>query len=246
MLILGGTSEARALAELLVAERVPVVSSLAGRVSKPALPLGRVRIGGFGGAEGLAKYIDDQGVVAVVDATHPFATTISESAVRACAAAGVPLLRLARPGWGNRSDADAWQWVDSYPSAVVVAAGFRVMLTTGRTTLQHFSSLSEDYVLVRLVEPTADPLPRRWEVVLSRGPYTEARERRLMTSRRIEVLVTKDSGGSMTAAKLDVAAELGIEVVMVRRPRVELDDPVPEVSRARQAAEWVISTLMAR
>jgi len=246
VLILGGTAEARALAATLTTLGVPVMSSLAGRVGNPALPAGAVRIGGFGGAEGLVSYLEAERPAVVVDATHPFATTISRSALTACNEVGVPLLRLARPGWAEHPDADSWHWVDSYPAAAARAAelGSRIMLTTGRTTLSHFLDIDADFVLVRLVE-SIDPLPAHWEVIRSRGPYTVPAERELMTSRRIAVLVTKDSGGAMTAPKLTAAALEGVLVVVVQRPSPPTGPaggPV-EVITVEQATDWVLSAI---
>lgn len=253
MLILGGTAEARALAVSLTAKGLSVTSSLAGRVADPALPVGEVRIGGFGGAEGLASYLTSERPAVVVDATHPFATRISRSAVAACHEVGVPLLRLARPGWADHSDADSWHWVDSYSQAAALASelGSRIFLTTGRTTLPQFLSLDAEFVLVRLVEPTF-ALPANWEFITSRGPYTVEAERELMASRRIEVLVTKDSGGAMTAPKLTAAALEVVQVVVVRRPSTANPESrttgsksggPPEAGTVEKATDWVLSTV---
>jgi len=238
-LILGGTAEARALATAANRAGLSVVSSLAGRVSRPALPTGPVRVGGFGGAAGLAGYLRDERIRAVVDATHPFAATMSASAATACTATGVPLLRLARPGWSARADAACWNWVTSTAAAGEVAAqlGGRPFLTTGRQTLGDFVPLSERFVLVRVVELPTTPLPPAWELIRDRGPYSLAGELDLMRSRAIEVLVTKDSGGAYTSAKLDAAAALGVAVVVVRRPAG--DAAVPAVASAAQALEWL-------
>jgi len=140
VLVLGGTGEARALATALDAENIDFVSSLAGRVSRPRLPVGNVRVGGFGGVEGLAGYMRQNDITAVVDATHPFATTISANAVGACALFAVPLLRLARPGWADLPCADQWHWVESHEEAAETAArlGSRILLTTGRQPLDRF------------------------------------------------------------------------------------------------------------
>ncbi len=237
VLILGGTGDARALARALDDAGVPVISSLAGRVRDPARPVGQVRVGGFGGPDGLAGYLRESGVVAVVDATHPFAVTISASAVRACDSTGVPLLRLARPGWADHPLAGTWQWVDDHASAAAAARGARVLLTTGRGTLAAFRALVAPFVLVRLVEPTIEPLPPGWATVVSRGPYTVPGETSLMAGHRIEVLVTKDSGGAMTEAKLSAAAALGVRVVVVRRPFAPTG--VPSVEDVPAAAGWV-------
>jgi precorrin-6A/cobalt-precorrin-6A reductase len=216
VLILGGTAEARALAAALVDAGVRVVSSLAGRVRDPALPVGEVRIGGFGGVEGLAAWLREHGVAAVVDATHPFASTMTAHAVSATAAAGVPLVVLRRPGWPPDPD---WTWADSLPAAAAAlpTLGKRVFLTTGRTSLAAFAGLDLEF-LVRCVDPPSGPMPRRVHVLLSRGPFTVDGERLLMREHGVDVLVTKDSGGPLTSAKLAAAREEGVAVLVVRRP----------------------------
>jgi precorrin-6A/cobalt-precorrin-6A reductase len=216
VLILGGTAEARALAAALVDAGVRVVSSLAGRVRDPALPVGEVRIGGFGGVEGLAAWLREHGVAAVVDATHPFASTMTAHAVSATAAAGVPLVVLRRPGWPPDPD---WTWADSLPAAAAAlpTLGKRVFLTTGRTSLAAFADLNLEF-LVRCVDPPSGPMPRRVHVLLSRGPFTVDGERLLMREHGVDVLVTKDSGGPLTSAKLAAAREEGVTVLVVRRP----------------------------
>lgn len=238
MLILGGTAEARELAAAAVAVGVPIVSSLAGRVSRPARPAGPVRIGGFGGADGLLAYLLAQRIRAVVDATHPFAATISVSAATACAAAGVPLLRLARPGWGGRAAAAGWHWVESTAAAAEAAGriGHRPFLTTGRQTLADFLPLADRHTLVRVVEPPATVLPPAWQVILDRGPYTLAGELQLLAAHRVDVLVTKDSGGAYTCAKLDAAARRGVPVVIVRRPPAVAGTQVID---AQAALHWM-------
>jgi precorrin-6A/cobalt-precorrin-6A reductase len=238
VLILGGTAEARDLAGSAVAAGLPVISSLAGRVSNPALPVGPVRIGGFGGPAGLAAFLAGHRIRAVVDATHPFAATISSSAVTACGSVGVPLLRLARSGWSGRPDALDWAWVDSVAAADRRAwtLGQRAFLTTGRQTVADYASIAERYALVRMVEAPAAALSPPWELILDRGPYTVQGELDLMRSRRIDVLVTKDSGGAYTSAKLDAAAALAVPVVVVRRPAV---DGVDSVRTATAALNWL-------
>jgi precorrin-6A/cobalt-precorrin-6A reductase len=218
ILILGGTAEARELAAALHAQGVAVTSSLAGRVSRPRLPAGGVRIGGFGGPVALAGWLRDHGVSAVVDATHPFAERISASAAQACGAAGVPLLRLERPGWSARAG-DRWHWVDDLEQAArsIAGLGRRVFLTTGRQGLSAFAGRPEWY-LIRCVEPPAPPLPDHCEIVLDRGPFTVAGELALIDQRRLDLLVTKDSGGPLTMAKLDAARARGLPVIIVRRP----------------------------
>lgn len=237
VLILGGTAEARALAATLNDAGVPVISSLAGRVRNPALPAGEIRVGGFGGPDGLAHYLRTHRIRAVVDATHPFATGISASAATAGGAAGVPLLRLARPGWAGHPLAGTWQWVDDYPAAAAAVSGRRVFLTTGRTTLGDFGGLTTPFVLLRLVDPPSAPPADRWSVIISRGPYTVAGEVALLREHRIEALVTKDSGGPLTEAKLVAADQLGVAVVVVRRPAGVAG--VPTVTSVAAASAWV-------
>lgn len=244
VLILGGTSEARSLAAALVADGVPVTSSLAGRVARPRMPEGEVRVGGFGGPDGLVTWLADHDVAAVVDATHPFAERISTSAATGCATAGVPLLRLERPGWRPGPD-DDWRWVDSLDdaAALVPALGSRVFLTSGRQGLAAFAGVGDVFFLARCVDPPEPPLPPRIEVLLSRGPYRAEDEAALLREHRIDVLVTKDSGGTLTEGKLTAARELGIPVVLVRRPDHPDVAVVTDVDRART---WVAEGLRIR
>jgi precorrin-6A/cobalt-precorrin-6A reductase len=242
VLVLGGTSEARALAaELAGRPGLRVISSLAGRVSNPVLPAGEVRVGGFGGAAGLAAYARTEGVGAVVDATHPFAETISGHAVEACAQAGLPLLRLARPGWTPR-DGDDWHGAGSLDEAAAMLTGLgsRVFLTTGRQGLGAFATLDALWFLIRCVDPPSGPLPAKREVLLARGPYEREAERALMRRHGIDVLVTKNSGGPLTEGKLDAARDLGIPVVMVGRPAAAAAESVTAVS---DAVRWVESRM---
>lgn len=218
VLILGGTAEARALARALVELGVFVTSTLAGRVARPALPAGEVRIGGFGGVAGLVSYVQAGGFTQVVDATHPFAAQMSRHAALAAAETGVDLLRLARPGWRAHPLAEQWTWVDSLDAARSAASGAkRPFVTTGRQSLPAYDAWSDRDVLVRLVD-VAEGLPTRWTSVISRGPYDHDGERALMLAEGVDALLTKDSGGSHTVAKVDVATTLGIPVVIVSRP----------------------------
>lgn len=242
VLLLGGTAEARALAQRLDETGLGFVSSLAGRVQRPRMPVGETRLGGFGGVDGLAAYLRERQVAAVVDATHPFAAGISGNAALACHDTGVPLLRLARPGWAGEPGAARWHWVDDHGIAAATAArlGERVLLTTGRQLLGRFTGpLAEHAVVARVVDPVEEPLPPRWGVLLDRGPYLFDGELALLRRHRTQVLVTKDSGGSHTRGKLDAADALGIDVVVVRRPAAVAG--MPTVSDVDAAVRWLSS-----
>ncbi|MFJ5531121.1 cobalt-precorrin-6A reductase [Streptomyces sp. NPDC093261] len=224
VLVLGGTTEARELAAALAARSgVRVTTSLAGRVSRPGTLDGDVRIGGFGGAEGLAGWLRAQRADALVDATHPFAAGITANAARAAAATGVPAVVLRRPGW-RAGPGDHWHEAASLAGAAALLPrlGRRVFLTTGRLGLAAFAHLTDLHFVVRSVEPPGPPMPPDTDVLLARGPFTVEDESALLREHRIEVLVTKDSGGAATAAKLTAARERGLPVVVVRRP------PLPE------------------
>lgn len=236
VLILGGTAEARTLAAALVTGGVEVVSSLAGRVSSPALPVGRVRIGGFGGVDGLVAFLSGERVAAVIDATHPFAAQISANASLACAQTGTPLVRLERPGWRDHPGAAGWTWVPDLDAARAAAGeAQRPFLTTGRQSLPAFGCWTDRDVVIRVVDPPDLALPQRWTVLRSRGPYDYPSEHRLLVEHGIDALLTKDSGGEHTAAKLAAADDLGVPVVIVERP-VRPDAPtVTSVAAALRA-----------
>jgi len=192
-----------------------VTSSLAGRVVRPAELAGEVRIGGFGGPDGLARWLSEHRIDRVVDATHPFAARISASAVEACARAGVALERVGRDGF-TPVVGDDWTWVDSLAeAAALITSDRRVLLTTGRLGLEAFAAV-EAWTLIRCISEPDPPLPARHAVLLARGPFTLEGERALLDEHRIDLLVTKDSGGP--APKLDAARERGIPVIVVRRP----------------------------
>jgi precorrin-6A/cobalt-precorrin-6A reductase len=236
VLVLGGTGEGRRLAAELVERGVDVLSSLAGRTADPLLPPGEVRIGGFGGAAGLAAWLQAHPVSAIVDATHPFAATMTAHAAEAASVTGTPLLRLQRPGWSPQPG-DDWRWVDTLEQAAAAVGGFRhVFVTTGRMNLGAFAGLTSE-VLIRAVEPPEPPLPPRTTVVLERGPFTVEEELALLREHAVDVVVTKDSGSHLTEAKLTAARQLGIPVVVVRRP--PLPPGIPVVASVEEAVGWV-------
>ncbi|HYZ68968.1 MAG TPA: cobalt-precorrin-6A reductase [Mycobacterium sp.] len=238
VLLLGGTSEARQLAARLH-PTVDVVSSLAGRVPDPALPVGEVRIGGFGGVEGLRRWISEARVDAVVDATHPYAATITAHAARVCGELGLPHMVLARPAWDPGKATVVAS--DEEAAKTIAAHGYsRVFLTTGRSSTSAFVDLDAWFLIRAVTAPDADTLPRRHQLVLSRGPYHYDDELALLRDHRVDALVTKNSGGAMTRPKLDAAVALGVTVVMVDRP--PLPTGVTTVSTVDDAEAWIRST----
>lgn len=236
ILILGGTREGRELGQALDRLGVAHVVSLAGRTTDPLAPRS-VRVGGFGGPEGLAEYLAEHQVTTVVDATHPFAATMTENAAAACGELGVRLIRVDRPGWQDHPDADAWHWVTDHGEAAATVASLgerRVLLTVGRQhSLAYAPVLGRHAVVARAAEPPDGPLPAPWRLVLARGPFGLDDERRLFAEHGIDCLVTKDAGGSATEAKLTVAREVGAAVVIIRRPPLPGGmEVVPDVAAA--------------
>lgn len=248
LLILGGTAEGRALAEAAEARFGPslsVISALAGRTRAPILPAGDVRIGGFGGADGLAAYLRDERIGLLIDATHPFATRISAQACEAAAQAGTERLVLVRPTW-QPVPGDRWIDVDTVEEAVGAIPGEaeRVFLTVGVRSLAPFAARPDLWFLVRLVDAPAEPIPlARHELICARGPFAEADERALLADHRIDCLVTRASGGEATAAKLAAARALGLPVVMVRRPA---PPPGPSAPSVEDALTWIEERLAER
>jgi precorrin-6A/cobalt-precorrin-6A reductase len=235
VLLLGGTAEARALAKTLH-PRVDIISSLAGRVPEPALPIGPVHIGGFGGADGLRRWLQEERIDAVVDATHPFAATMTAHAAEVCGELRIPHLVLARPAWDPGTAIIVTS--DTEAAEIVAQERYsRVFLTTGRSGVNAFADNDAWFLIRAVTEPDAAVLPRRYQLLLSRGPYHYDDEFVIMREHRIEALVTKNSGGDMTRAKLEAAAALGIPVVMVARP--QLPAGVAAVGSAQEAADWV-------
>lgn len=222
LLILGGTTEATALANALAKAGVKGTVSFAGRVERPIRQPLPQRVGGFGGAEGLARYMRAEKITHLVDATHPFAAQMSRNAVAASAQAEVPMIALTRPKWDPEPQ-DKWQHVADIAGAVAALerAPLRVMLAVGRMHLADFAPNPQHFYLLRLVDPpkAALPLPDA-QVIVARGPFTEPDDRALMQEHRIDIVVSKNAGGSGAYAKIAAARALGLPVIMIDRPSV--------------------------
>ena len=237
LLILGGTGEAAALARGVAArfgDAIDVTTALAGRTSRPGPIPGMVRIGGFGGPQGLSDYLAGQRIDRLIDATHPFAADISRAARLACDTLRVPRLMLLRSPW-RRHPLDRWIEVDSIEAAaqIVGRVGRRALLTVGASEIAAFAPATGVRFIVRMIDPPRERLPLRFhEVVLGRGPFALTEERHLLQRHAVDVLVCKASGGAATEAKLVAARELSLPVIMVRRPPVERGLSVDNVEAA--------------
>ena len=221
ILILGGTAEARQLAGRLAGRTgLEITLSLAGRTASPTAQPVPIRVGGFGGPDGLAKYLVGERIDALIDATHPYATVISANAVVAARRSGVPLIALRRPPW-TAVPGDRWIEVSDVREAVRALGQTprRVFVALGRNELAPFREAPQHYYLIRSVDPVEPPLPLpHVGYVTGRGPFGEADDRGLITEHRIDVVVAKNSGGTATYGKIAAARVLGIDVVMLRRP----------------------------
>jgi precorrin-6A/cobalt-precorrin-6A reductase len=238
LLILAGTAEAAALAGACAARRdIALICSLAGRTRDPTPLPGELRIGGFGGVEGLMEFLERRAIDRVIDATHPFAAQMSRHAEAACRRAGVPRLRLLRPLWRSQPG-DRWIEVSrlSEAAARLPGLGRRALLTVGQKDLEAFAGLRDIWLLIRSIEPP-ERLPTGSSLWLgARGPFTLEGELTLMREHRIDVLVTKASGGEAIYAKLAAARALGLPVLMVRRPE---PPPGPVVQSVAEALAWL-------
>lgn len=239
LLILGGTSEATQLAVIAAKiNEIEVITSLAGRTKKPALPLGKVRVGGFGGASGLIEYIHEQKIDLLIDATHPFAATISFNAAAATAKCGLPHLMLVRPAW-QKVAGDNWIEVASIEEAarILPQQAKRVFLTIGRQELAAFAHLKSQWFLMRMIDPpTAEALIPSGKLLLEKGPFTLEHERQLLKEYQIDVVVSKNSGGDATFAKIIAARELKIPIIMVQR---KATPDVEQVTDVEAAFNWL-------
>ncbi|KOF14230.1 cobalt-precorrin-6X reductase [Ensifer adhaerens] len=239
ILILGGTTEARELASRLADDtRYDTAISLAGRTADPRPQPVKTRIGGFGGAEGLAAFLSAEQVALVVDATHPFAAQISHNAAAAARAAQVRLLALRRPEW-QAEVGDNWTGVGSVAEAVTALGDVprRVFLAIGRQEAFQFEAAPQHRYVIRSVDPVTPPLKLPdTTAILATGPFAEADEIELLRAHRIDVIVAKNSGGAATYGKIAAARKLGIAVIMVER-RKPAD--VPSVGDCDAALERI-------
>lgn len=239
LLVLGGTSEASALAQAL-ADRpdLQATLSLAGRTAAPVRPVIDHRIGGFGGVEGLCAWLTREGADAVIDATHPFAARISANAVAACNRLRLPLLTFGRPAWAPVAG-DHWIDVDDVPAAVraLGPVSRRVFVTTGRLELDAFAAAPQHHYVARMIDPPATPpaLPD-CTIVYARGPFALADELKLLDTHRIDIVVSKNAGGDATYAKIAAARARGLPVVMVRRPAAA---PGTQAATVAEVLRWI-------
>jgi precorrin-6A/cobalt-precorrin-6A reductase len=239
LVIVGGTGDALQLAKCAIdLPGLEVTTTLAGRTREPNSIAGSVRIGGFGGEAGLIDYLRTEKIDLVVDATHPFAAQISWHVANAATEVGMPRLMLVRPAW-TRSPEDRWIEVESIEAAVaaIPASAERIFVTIGRQQLAPFASLTDRWCLMRSIDPpdSSMPLPPG-RLLLDRGPFSLAAERELLKEYRIDAIVSKNSGGDATYAKIIAARELGLPVVMVRRPLVPEGEIVADLAGA---IEWL-------
>jgi precorrin-6A/cobalt-precorrin-6A reductase len=241
ILILGGTGDAVKLATKLVAiPEIEVISSLAGRTKKPLALVGQVRIGGFGGAEGLANYLQENSIDILIDATHPCAGQITNNGAIASQIANIPHLMLVRPQW-EKVAGDNWIEVESVAAAAraISEEVDRVFITSGRQQLEPFLERSQIYpniwYLIRSIDPPDLELPNS-KVLLDRGPFSLEQERQLLRDYQIQAIVSKNSGGDATYAKVITARELGIPIIMVQRPAMPEGNKVTSIT---DAIAWI-------
>ena len=236
LLLLAGTSDARRLAEGLAALGVPTLASLAGAVREPRrLPV-PTRVGGFGGPEGFLRALDEEAIGAVIDATHPFAARITARTQALCLGRGLPHLRLERPGWTAGPD-DLWTFVANEAEAVrLIPEHAVVFLATGRQSLPAWAGLRVRAAHLRVIDPPSEPFPLPGSFVLARLPFDRASEADTFRGLGVTHLVVKDSGAADARAKLDAARDLGLPVLLLRRPR--RPKGMATVSTVEEALAW--------
>lgn len=232
ILILGGTEEARLLAERLSKMGHDVTSSLAGRTSEPLLPVGQVRIGGFGGGDGMGNYIISERFERLVDATHPYAEEIKRNAVKAAELAGLKLVRLTRPAWSEPQYAFWKHMASAEEAAASLPKGARALLTVGNTKLDTYFARHDCSFVVRSIEPPEKELPVNATSLLGRPPFFLGGELEMMQEQGVTHLISKNSGGVQTEAKLRAALQLRLPVFMIARPALPPAYEVPTVGQA--------------
>ncbi|MEM9634070.1 MAG: cobalt-precorrin-6A reductase [Pseudomonadota bacterium] len=235
ILLLAGTQEARQLASRIAVEfpELRLTASFAGAVRDlPDLGV-PTRVGGFGGVEGLVHFLRSQSISLIIDATHPFAAQMSRNAVSAAETLSIPVIRLERPTWQAESR-DIWQSVASVTEAAdTLSPGARAFLAIGRKEIQTFTHRPDIYGLARMIEPPSPPLPENWDLILSRPPQSADEEVDLLAAHRITHVVTKNSGGERSYAKIEAARRLQLPVIMIERPKL------PDVETVQCVAEAV-------
>ncbi|TAF06743.1 MAG: cobalt-precorrin-6A reductase [Nostocales cyanobacterium] len=240
VLILGGTGDAAELtARINNITEIEAIASLAGRTREPVAPVGNVRVGGFGGVTGLVEYLQHQKIDVLIDATHPFANHISGNAAAAATETGIPRLLVNRPPWEKQAG-DIWIEVENNTEAAAALENQakRVFLTIGRQEISAFSHLQEMWFLMRMIDPpNADAVIPPGLMLFDRGPFSLEDEREILTNYNIDTIVSKNSGGNATYPKIIAAREMGIKVVMVKRPPVP---PGEQVTDVESAVKWLL------
>ncbi len=243
LLILGGTGDAvRLAAQTVNIPGLETITSLAGRTNEPGSVASPIRVGGFGGETGLTEYLQTMAIDLLIDATHPFAAQISWNAAHAAITAGIPSLMLVRPVW-ERSSLDNWIEVENIEQAVTAIpdTAERIFLTIGRQQLAPFATLTDRWCLMRSIDPPAAEIPLPpGKMLLDRGPFSLEQELQLLKDERIDTIVSKNSGGEATYAKIMAARELGLPVVMVQRPMMPESDRAENVP---EAIDWLFQKL---
>ncbi len=222
------------LASALLQQGHDVITSIAGRTSAPTMPAGKVRVGGFGGRDGLQRFLGDQRIDIIADATHPFAAQMSANAFAAGRDCGIDYVRLDRPAW-RAGEGDRWIMAQStLEAARILPRAARIFLTIGSKRAHDFTGRADLRGLIRTIEPLREPVPETWSAMVAHPPFTVEEEASLLRQHRLDVVVTKNAGGELTAAKLVAARELGLQVVMIERPlkpRARTAETVEEMVR---------------